>query len=87
MQSDYAPRMTNESYFNYLERGASSNQPEEVRALRREVIALWHGDARADDLAEALYAHEIRLAERDGSPRARPTFDSRVFKRKHGRTQ
>ena len=63
MANDYAPRMSNESYFDFLERGAMSARPEDVRELRHEVMQRFRGDARADDLAEALYAHEVRLAE------------------------
>ena len=71
MASDRAPhpahtaqeaRMSNEEYFRCLERGASARTPEEAAGVRQEVRLRWRGDPRADDLAEALYAHEERLS-------------------------
>ena len=55
-------RMSNEDYFRSLDAGALARTPEEVARIRAEVARRWRGDPRADDLTEALYAHEERLA-------------------------
>ena len=59
-------RMTNEEYFRCLETGALARTPDEVARVRQEVRQRWRGDPRADDLAEALYAHEERLSRTAG---------------------
>jgi hypothetical protein len=54
--------MSTHDYFRCIDRAARATAPDEVRELRAEVLRRWHGDPRADDLAEALYAHLERLA-------------------------
>ncbi|MEJ7809441.1 MAG: hypothetical protein WKG32_03400 [Gemmatimonadaceae bacterium] len=70
MAIDHAPRMSNEEYFRCLETAANASSAEEVRQLRAEVIRRWRGDPRADDLTEALHAHQTRYfsaVDRDAS--------------------
>ncbi|HET7585315.1 MAG TPA: hypothetical protein VFK13_10425 [Gemmatimonadaceae bacterium] len=71
MSDDRAPRMSNEEYYRCLERATEARRPEEIHALRSEVVRRWRGDPRADDLTEALYAHQERLAERQNGDRMR----------------
>jgi hypothetical protein len=54
--------MSTHEYFRCIDRAARATAPQEVRELRAEVLRRWQGDPRADDLAEALYAHLERLA-------------------------
>ncbi|HJU64868.1 MAG TPA: hypothetical protein VJ596_04290 [Gemmatimonadaceae bacterium] len=56
--------MSNEEYFRCLDRAANARKPEDVLEIRNEVVRRFRGDPRADDLAEALYAHQERLIER-----------------------
>ncbi|MGH7719816.1 MAG: hypothetical protein ACREON_13360 [Gemmatimonadaceae bacterium] len=60
--------MSNEDYFRCLDQAATADRPEDVQRIRLEVIQRWRGDPRADDLAEALYAHQERLNERASEP-------------------
>ncbi|HEU4565130.1 MAG TPA: hypothetical protein VFS05_10795 [Gemmatimonadaceae bacterium] len=62
MIQDHSSRMSTHEYFACIDRAARATAPEEVRRLRGDVVQRWRGDPRADDLAEALYAHEERLA-------------------------
>ncbi len=62
MASDHAPRMSNEEYFRCLEAAANAPSADEVWRIRGEVLHRFRGDARADDLCEALHAHAARLA-------------------------
>jgi hypothetical protein len=64
MANDHAQRMSNEEYFRCLDRAANARRPEDVLEIRNEVVRRFRGDPRADDLAEALYAHQERLIER-----------------------
>lgn len=65
MASDHAPRMSMQEYDRYLNRAAEAKHVADVRRLRAELIAEWRGDSRAEDLVEALYLHQQRLAAKD----------------------
>lgn len=69
MGNDHAARMSTQEYFHWLDRAASATTAEEVHRLRSEVLGRWRDDPRADDLSEALYAHQERLAARDNALR------------------
>ena len=69
MADDHAPRMSNQEYFRCLDQAARATRAEEVQGLRTEVMRRWRGDPRADDLVEALYAHQERLAARENTLR------------------
>lgn len=64
MTEEHAPRMSSRDYYSCIDRAARARRPDEIRNLRGDVRQRWRGDPRADDLAEALYAHEERLAGR-----------------------
>ena len=61
MADDRAPRMPNRDYFECMERAASAQSAAEVARVRSEVMRQWAGDPRAEDLSEALYAHQLRF--------------------------
>lgn len=65
MVNEHAPRMSNEEYFRCLETAANARSADEVRRIRSEVSRKYHGDPRADDLCEALYAHATRFEGRE----------------------
>ncbi len=65
MPDDRAQRLSNLEYYQYLEQAAAAKSAAQVRGIRTEVIRLYRGDPRADDLAEALYAHAERLDGRE----------------------
>ncbi len=69
MADDHAPRMSNQDYFRCLDQAATATRAEQVQGLRTEVMRRWRGDPRADDLVEALYAHQERLATRENTLR------------------
>ena len=69
MADDHAPRMSNHEYFRCLDQAATATRAEQVQGLRTEVMRRWRGDPRADDLVEALYAHQERLAARENTLR------------------
>jgi hypothetical protein len=62
MADDRAPRMPNRDYFECMERAAGARSAAEVAQLRLEMMRRWAGDPRADDLSEALYAHQLRFS-------------------------
>jgi hypothetical protein len=62
MMDDRAARMPNQEYFEFMERAASARSAAEVARVRDEVRRRWAGDPRADDLSEALYAHQLRFS-------------------------
>ncbi len=62
MASDDVRQMSTREYFSYLDRGAAATRAEDVQHLRTDLMRRWSGDPRADDLTEALYAHQERLA-------------------------
>ena len=64
MTSAGAAHMSNEDYFRCLDRGAVATRAADVRRIRLQVSERWRGDPRADELAEALGAHEKRLSAR-----------------------
>ena len=78
MANDHAPRMPNEEYFRCLEAAANAGSASEVWRIRGEVLRKYHGDARADDLCEALHAHAARVAEAtgEGGAERRPSASS-----------
>ena len=77
MASNYAPSMSTEDYLYCLGKVSRATNAEEVQRLRTAILRRWRGDPRAYDLAEALYAHQERLAAREhtlrlgGTPVAR----------------
>ncbi|MDQ3696750.1 MAG: hypothetical protein M3373_01815 [Gemmatimonadota bacterium] len=75
--------MSSQEYFDCIDRAARAARPDEIERLRAEVVGRWHGDPRADDLAEALYAHQERLSEhaaagRDSGDRSASRVESRT---------
>ena len=62
MASDDVQQMSTKEYFSYLDRGATASSAEDVQHLRTDLMRRWPGDPRVDDLTEALYAHQERLA-------------------------
>ena len=62
MTDDRAARMPNQDYFECIERAAGARSAAEVARVRLEVMRRWAGDPRADDLSEALYAHQLRFS-------------------------
>jgi hypothetical protein len=62
MADDRAPRMPDQDYFECMERAAGARSAAEVARVRSEVMGRWAGDPRADDLSEALYAHQLRFS-------------------------
>ena len=77
MTNDRAPCMSNQDYFQCLDQAATASRADDVHRIRAEVSERWKGDPRADELADALYAHQERLAAREhtlrlgGTPVAR----------------
>ena len=62
MSNDHAPRMTSDEYFRCLDAAAGARSADDVWRIRGEILHKFRGDARADDLCEALHAHASRLA-------------------------
>ncbi len=69
MANDHAPQMSNQEYFHCLDEAATASRADDVHRIRTEVIQRWKGDPRADELADALYAHQERLAARENTLR------------------
>jgi hypothetical protein len=62
MANDRAARMPNRVYIECMERAAGARSAAEVARVRAWVRRRWAGDPRADDLAEALYVHQLCLS-------------------------
>ena len=69
MTNDRAPCMSNQDYFQCLDQAATASRADDVHRIRAEVSERWKGDPRADELADALYAHQERLAARENTLR------------------
>jgi hypothetical protein len=78
MADDHAPRMSNLDYYRCLDTAASATSADDIRRLRDEVIRRWRGDPRADDLTEALYAHQLRFFGNVEQPGADAGESSRI---------
>ena len=65
MLDDHAPRMSSQDYDRCIDCAANARTAEEIARLRAEVVRRWGGDPRANDLIEALYAHEFAMAGGD----------------------
>jgi hypothetical protein len=59
--SEWGPRMSNEEYFDYLERAAGASSAGEVAAIRRDILQRYKGDPRADAFCDALSEHQKRF--------------------------
>ena len=78
MTSEWGPRMSNEEYFDYMERAAGASSAGEVAAIRRDILQRYRGDPRADAFCDALSEHQRRFEL--GAPRLRsegPARESR----------
>ena len=84
MASNDVQRMSTREYFSYLDRGAAATRAEDVQRLRTDLRRRWPGDARADDLTEALYAHQERLAVHEDGLRVHA---GRLIRRAAARTR
>jgi hypothetical protein len=67
--------MSNEEYFEYMERAARASSASEVAAIRRDILQRYRGDSRADAFCDALSEHERRFEL--GASRARPESSAR----------
>ena len=63
------PRMSQEEYSYYLDWAAKATAAAEVQHLRARLLRRWPGDPRTEHLADALYAHQERLAAREHARR------------------
>ena len=83
MASEWGPRMSNEEYFDYMERAAGASSAGEVAAIRRDILQRYKGDPRADAFCDALSEHQKRFelgaargrresSARDGRSMGRP---------------
>ena len=70
MVREWGPRMSNEEYFEYMERAAEASSAGEVAAIRRDILQRYKGDPRADAFCDALSEHQRRFEL--GASRARP---------------
>ena len=77
MASEWGPRMSNEEYFDYMERAAQASDAAEVAAIRRDILQRYQGDPRADAFCDALAEHQRRFEVGASRPRTRPEGPSR----------
>jgi hypothetical protein len=82
--SNDVQQMSTREYFSYLDQGAAATKAEDVQHLRTDLMRRWPGDPRADDLTEALYAHQERLAVHEGALRVQA---GRLVRRAAARTR
>jgi hypothetical protein len=66
MTNEFAPRMSQREFFGYIDRAAQATDAGQVARLRLRLREHYKGDARADELCEALYEHELRLRGESG---------------------
>jgi hypothetical protein len=59
--NEWGPRMSNEEYFDYMERAAGASSAGEVAAIRRDILQRYRGDPRADAFCDALSEHQRRF--------------------------
>ena len=84
MASDNVQQMSTREYFSYLDRGAAATRAEDVQHLRTDLQRRWAGDPKANDLTEALYAHQERLAVHEDGLRVQA---GRLMRRAASRTR
>jgi len=48
-------------FFQYINRASAAQEAQQVAALHAEVLLRWPGDPFAEELALALYSHEVLL--------------------------
>ena len=75
MINDWGPRMSNEEYFDYMERAAGASSAGEIAAIRRDILQRYKGDPRADAFCDALSEHQKRFEL--GATRTRPESSAR----------